>query len=82
VHKMKDSTPTSPSAALSLIDLRRHMIRRASILGTRARALRARGDTAQAHRLADESARIMRIAREMGDRQQTQRTKQQQRGQR
>jgi hypothetical protein len=63
----KDPTPTSPSAALSLVDLRRHMLRRASILGSRARVLRARGDTAQANRLANESARIMRIAREMGE---------------
>lgn len=61
-----EPTPTSPSAALSLVDLRRHLLRRSSILGVRARNLRAHGDIVQAARLAEEAARLLRIAREMG----------------
>lgn len=61
-----DPTPTSPSALLSLLDLRRHLLRRSSTLAVRAKALRARGDVAGAQRLALESQRPHRIAREMG----------------
>lgn len=61
-----DPTPTSPSALLSLLDLRRHLLRQSSTLAVRARGLRARGDVAGAQRLVMESQRLHRIAREMG----------------
>jgi hypothetical protein len=68
VTTLTDRTPTSPSAALSLVDLRRHLLRQASTLSVRARTLRQRGDSVQAQRLAEESARLLRVAREMGQR--------------
>lgn len=62
-----EPTPTSGSALLSLLELRRHLLRRSSTLSVRARTLRARGDIAGASKAAEESARLLRIAREMGD---------------
>jgi hypothetical protein len=61
-----DPTPTSGSALLSLVDLRRQLLRRSSVLSVRAKMLRARGDIRGAHRAADDAARLKRIAREMG----------------
>lgn len=61
-----DPTPTSGSAALSLLDLRRHLLRRSSALSVRAKALRARGDVTGAARAAEDAKRLRRIAREMG----------------
>lgn len=63
-----EPTPTSGSAMLSLVELRRHLLRRSSVLSVRARTLRARGDVAGAARAAEESARLLRVAREMGQR--------------
>jgi hypothetical protein len=57
------STPTT--AGLSLVELRRHLIRRASAMRVRARGLRARGDRLAAARLEDQSARLIRVARDM-----------------
>jgi hypothetical protein len=68
VSKTTEPTPTSGSALLSLVELRRHLLRRASTLSVRARTLRARGDVAGASRAAEESARLLRVAREMGQR--------------
>jgi hypothetical protein len=61
----QDATPTPTTAALSLRDLRRHLIQRSSALSVRARNLRARGDVKGASRAAAESARLLHIAREM-----------------
>lgn len=63
---LSPSDPTPTSATLSLLELRRHLLRRASVLGVRARALRARGDHAAAARLGQEAARILQIAKKMG----------------
>jgi hypothetical protein len=57
------STPTT--AGLSLVELRRHLIRRASALRVRARGLRARGDRLGAARLEEQSAQLIRVARDM-----------------
>lgn len=61
-------SPTPTTAALSLRDLRRHFIQRASAQAVRARQLRARGDVAGASRAAAESRRLLRIARQMRNR--------------
>lgn len=61
-----EPTPSSASALLSLVDLRRHLIQQSSTLSVRARTLRKRGDVAGAAKIAGESARLLRIAREMG----------------
>jgi hypothetical protein len=58
--------PTRPgSATLSLLDLRRHLLRRAGELIARARALRARGDSAGALRIEEQSQRLLQVARSM-----------------
>ncbi|MGI8873328.1 MAG: hypothetical protein ACR2KP_03180 [Egibacteraceae bacterium] len=67
VQRMTEQTPTSPSAALSLLELRRHLLRRASALSVRAQRCRHRGDGAGAARLASEASRLARIAKRMGD---------------
>lgn len=61
-----DPTPTSGSALLSLVDLRRHLLRRSSALSVRAKTLRARGDVAGAARAAEDAHRLRRIAQDMG----------------
>jgi hypothetical protein len=68
VSTTAEPTPTSGSALLSLVELRRHLLRRASMLSVRARTLRSRGDIVGATRAAEESARLLRVAREMGER--------------
>ncbi len=59
------ATPTN-SAALSLLELRRHLLRRAGALTARARGLRQKGDAATAARLAQESERLLNVAHTMG----------------
>jgi hypothetical protein len=53
------------SAALSLLELRRHLIRRAGELSGRARVLRARGDAKGAAAAAEQAARLRMVARDM-----------------
>jgi hypothetical protein len=53
---------------LAYQDLRRQLIRRASILSVRGRSLRSRGDTVGANRLEAESERLFAAARHMRDR--------------
>jgi hypothetical protein len=67
VQRMTGQTPSSGSAALSLLDLRRHLLRRASALSVRAQRCRHRGDGAGAARLSSEASRLARIAKRMGD---------------
>lgn len=62
-----DATPTSGSSALSLFELRRHLIKRASTLAVRARTLRGRGDIVGAGKAAQEAARLRAVARQMAD---------------
>jgi hypothetical protein len=61
-----DGQGTPTSGALSLVELRRHLLRRASALSVRARVCRSRGDVASAARMSEEAARLMRVARDMG----------------
>ena len=56
------------SAALSLLELRRHLLRRAGVLTARARDLRDKGAEVTAARVADESERLLSVARSMRDR--------------
>jgi hypothetical protein len=58
-------TPTGGSAALSLVELRRHLIRRASALTVRARAHRLRGDRVAAARLEEQATRLREVAKDM-----------------
>lgn len=62
-------TPDAPanSAALSLLELRRHLLRRAGELSARARGLRKKGASSSAARLAVESDRLLLVAKTMGD---------------
>jgi hypothetical protein len=53
------------SAALSLLELRRHLVRRAGELSGRARVLRARGDARGAAAAAEQAARLRTVARDM-----------------
>lgn len=62
----EDRGPALSTGSLSLVDLRRHLLRRASTLTARARARRARGDVAGATRLSHEAARLFRVAHDMG----------------
>ena len=59
-------TPAN-SAALSLLELRRHLLRRAGELSARARGLRKKGASHSAARLAVESDRLLLVAKTMGD---------------
>jgi hypothetical protein len=61
-----DEQPTPTTGGLSLVELRRHLLRRASILAVRAKACRARGDVANAARMSEEAGRLLRVARDMG----------------
>lgn len=63
----KPTSPTS-SAGLSLLELRRHLLRRAGELSARARGLREKGDTASALRAAQQSHRLRDVAHTMGQR--------------
>ena len=68
---MPDS-PTSPddptgSAALSLLELRRHLLRKAGTLTARARAVRRRGGQRKAAKLALESDLLLLMAKQMRD---------------
>lgn len=63
-----DPTPTSSSGALSLVDLRRQLLRRASELAVRAKACRARGEVHAAARMNAEAGRLLHVARDMGRR--------------
>jgi hypothetical protein len=63
-----DGTPTEGSALLSLVELRRHLLRQASTLSVRARRMRARGDVAGGARTAEEAGRLLAIAQDMGRR--------------
>lgn len=58
--------PPLGTAALSLVELRRHLIRRAGTLHVRARALKVRGDIYSAARLEEQASRLREIARDMG----------------
>ena len=53
--------PTN-SAALSLVELQRQLLRRAGALHARAQQLRERGETAAAQRISGESTRLRVIA--------------------
>lgn len=59
------SNPVTGSAALSLVELRRHLIRRASALTVRARAHRMRGERVAAAKLEEQAARLRQVARDM-----------------
>jgi hypothetical protein len=50
---------------LAFEDLRRQLIRRASILSVRARSMRGRGDTVGANRVEAEAERLFAGARDM-----------------
>jgi hypothetical protein len=58
-------TPAGGSAALSLVELRRHLIPRASALTVRARAYRLRGDRVAAARLEEQATRLREVAKDM-----------------
>ena len=58
--------PTN-TAALSLLELRRHLLKQAGMLAARARELREKGSNARAARMAEESARLRSVAHEMGN---------------
>ena len=58
--------PTPTTSGLSVIELRRHLLRRAGALSVRAQRHRHRGDSINAARMANEAARLARIAKEMG----------------
>lgn len=62
------SDPTPSTGALSLVELRRYLLRRASELAVRARTCRARGDVNAAARMSAEAARLLRVAQDMGRR--------------
>lgn len=67
---MSQQAPSSGaigSASLSLIELRRHLIRRAGMLTQRARTLRARGDAVMARRLQAQAQRLLEMAREVDE---------------
>ena len=57
--------PNSPtnSAALSLLELRRHLLPRAGALSAKARDLRDRGAGRSAAKVAEESERLRDVAR-------------------
>jgi hypothetical protein len=57
----------SNSAALSLFELRRQLLRRAGALSARARGLRRKGDSMSAARIAVESDRLLLVAKTMGE---------------
>ena len=57
--------PTPTTAGLSIIELRRHLLRRAGALSVRAQRQRHRGDSVNAARMANEAARLARIAKDM-----------------
>ena len=64
--------PTAPdqpssSAALSLLELRRHLLRRAGKLEARARGLREKGAATIAAQISSESDRLRDLARRMKD---------------
>jgi hypothetical protein len=59
-------TPTGASAALSLVELRRHLVRRAGELAGKARSLRARGDFMAALRAQQHGQKLLEVARKMG----------------
>ncbi len=63
---VSDPSPTPSTGALSLVELRRHLLRRATALSVRARIHRARGDIVSATRMSNEANRLLRVAREMG----------------
>lgn len=58
-------TPAGGSASLSLVELRRHLLRRAGALSVRSQRRRHRGDPATAQRLSAEARRLTRIAKDM-----------------
>lgn len=57
----------SSSAALSLLELRRHLLRKAGTLTARARVVRRLGGQRKAARLAQESDLLLLMAKQMGD---------------
>jgi hypothetical protein len=63
------ATPDHPSnsAALSMLELRRHLLRKAGALTVRARLVRQRGGDRKAARLAQESDLLLLMAKQMGD---------------
>lgn len=57
----------SNSAALSLLELRRHLLRKAGTLTARSRVVRRLGGQRKAARLAQESDLLLLMAKQMGD---------------
>lgn len=59
--------PEAPTntAALSLFELRRHLLRQAGVLSARARGLRGRGAGSLAKRADRESEHLVEVARSM-----------------
>ena len=55
------------SAALSLRELQRHLLRKAGTLGARARVVRSRGAQRKAAKLSQESDLLLLMAKQMGD---------------
>jgi len=64
---MGDERATS-SGMLSLIELRRHLLREASMLATRAEHVRRRGEPMQARTLKRRSERILEAAQRISQR--------------
>jgi hypothetical protein len=63
MSRMRERQQTTGS--VSLDELRRYLLRRASRLAVRARACRTRGDVVTATRMSEEAARLLRVARDM-----------------
>jgi hypothetical protein len=61
--KRPQGAPTT--ATLSLLELRRELLRQSAAMGVRAKALRADGQRAAAARLAAESRRLRGVAQSM-----------------
>ena len=61
-----DPKPPADTAGLSLLEMRRHLLRRAGTLGAQAQDLRRHGAQRAAARVATESDRLLSLARRMG----------------
>lgn len=64
-HVPGTSSTLTGSAALSLVELRRHLLRRAGELNAQSRQARTRGDGQMAARLGAQAAAIVRSAHRM-----------------
>lgn len=65
MSRIDESRQALGTEQLALEDLRRHLIRRSSVLSVRARTQRSRGDTVGAARLESEALRLRTAARDM-----------------